>query len=127
MENVFLKRIYDPIDESDGDRILIDRLWPRGIRKEDAKLSMWAKEIAPSSELRKWFGHKPERFEEFKQRYLEEMLNDKQKSQLLSQLCQLATKKKITMLYGAKEPNFNHAVVLKEEMARIMEEWILRG
>lgn len=127
MENVFFKRIYDPIDESDGDRILIDRLWPRGIRKEDAKLSMWAKEIAPSSELRKWFGHKPERFEEFKQRYLEEMLNDKQKSQLLSQLCQLATKKKITMLYGAKEPNFNHAVVLKEEMARIMEEWILRG
>ena len=65
MEEIFLKRIYEPFDENDGERILIDRLWPRGIRKEDVKLSMWAKEIAPTSGLRKWFSHKPELFAEF--------------------------------------------------------------
>jgi uncharacterized protein YeaO (DUF488 family) len=60
MEEIFIKRIYDPFDENDGERILIDRLWPRGISKEVAKISIWAKEIAPTSDLRKWFSHKPE-------------------------------------------------------------------
>ena len=118
MEEIFLKRIYEPFDENDGERILIDRLWPRGIRKEDVKLSMWAKEIAPTSGLRKWFSHKPELFAEFKQRYLDELRTDKQKIQLVTELCQLATEKKLTLLYGAKDPINNHAVVLKEEMDR---------
>ena len=118
MEEIFLKRIYEPFDENDGERILIDRLWPRGIRKEDAKLSMWAKEIAPTNGLRKWFSHKPERFAEFKQRYLDELRTDQQKIQLVTELCQLATEKKLTLLYSAKDRIYNHAVVLKEEMAR---------
>ena len=118
MEEIFLKRIYEPFDENDGKRILIDRLWPRGIRKEDAKLSMWAKEIAPTSALRKWYSHKPELFKEFKQRYLDELRTEKQKIQLLTEICQLATEKKITLLYGTKDSIYNHAVVLKEEMDR---------
>ena len=118
MEEIFIKRIYEPFDENDGERILIDRLWPRGIRKEDVKLSMWAKEIAPTSGLRKWFSHKPELFAEFKQWYLDELRTDKQKIQLVTELCQLVTEKKLTLLYGAKEQINNHAVVLKEEMDR---------
>ncbi|WP_428908195.1 DUF488 domain-containing protein [Niallia sp. Krafla_26] len=122
MDRLLLKRIYEPYDEMDGERILIDRLWPRGISKEDAKLTTWAKDIAPSSELRKWFCHKPELFEEFKQKYIAELRHDGQKSRLLSQLCQLAEKKRITLLYGAKDPVYNHAVVLKEEIIRKMAE-----
>ena len=116
MEEIFIKRIYEPFDENDGERILIDRLWPRGIRKEDVKLSMRAKEIAPTSGLRKWFSHKPELLQ-FKQRYLDELRTDKQKIQLVTELCQLATEKKLTLLYG-EGPINNHAVVLKEEMDR---------
>jgi uncharacterized protein YeaO (DUF488 family) len=118
MEEIFIKRIYDPFDENDGKRILIDRLWPRGISKEVAKISMWAKEIAPTSDLRKWFSHKPELFEEFKQRYLDELRTEKQKIQLVTELCYLANEKKITLLYGAKNPIYNHAVVVKEEIDR---------
>jgi uncharacterized protein YeaO (DUF488 family) len=95
MEEIFIKRIYDPFDENDGERILIDRLWPRGISKEVAKISMWAKEIAPTSDLRKWFSHKPELFEEFQQRYLDELRTEKQKIQLVTELCHLANEKKI--------------------------------
>ncbi|WP_377802018.1 DUF488 domain-containing protein [Bacillus benzoevorans] len=111
-----MKRIYEPYDELDGQRILIDRLWPRGIRKEDARLTSWEKEIAPSSELRKWFGHKPELFPEFRVRYLEELHSDKQKSQKLDEICQLAREETVTLLYGAKDPVYNHARVLKEEL-----------
>ncbi len=95
MQDIFLKRIYKPFDEMDGERILIDRLWPRGIRIEDAKRMMWAKDIAPSSELRKWFDHKPDRFEVFKQRYTQELRKDPIKIQLLMELCQIAQKNKL--------------------------------
>lgn len=118
MPELFLKRIYEPYDEFDGQRILIDRLWPRGIRKEDARLNSWEKDIAPSSELRKWFCHKPELYDEFRARYLEELISDEQKSHKLDEICQLAKEENVTLLYGAKDPVYNHARVLKEELDR---------
>ncbi|MGJ7911851.1 DUF488 domain-containing protein [Neobacillus sp. LXY-1] len=119
---LILKRVYEPFDELDGSRILVDRLWPRGISKESARLSHWYKEIAPSSELRKWFCHKPELFEEFRIRYLDELRTDVQKVQLIQQLREMAKRGTVTLLYGAKDAVYNHAVVLYEEMKRITEE-----
>jgi uncharacterized protein YeaO (DUF488 family) len=116
MVDIFLKRIYEPYDISDGYRILIDRLWPRGIRKDDAKLSDWAKVIAPSSELRKWFYHKPELFEKFKQKYSEELRTDEQKVHKMDEILILAKKQRVTLLYGAKDPVYNHATVLRDEL-----------
>lgn len=116
MPDIYLKRIYEPCDETDGHRILVDRLWPRGIRKENARIDGWEKDIAPSSELRKWFGHKPELFAEFRIRYLDELRSDKQKSQKLDEICRLAKEETVTLLYGAKDPLYNHARVLKEEL-----------
>ncbi len=121
MPDIFLKRIYDPYDENDGCRILIDRLWPRGIRKEDAKLTSWEKEIAPSSELRKWFCHKSELFSEFRVKYLEELQSDEQKSKKLDEICQLAKEQQVTLLYGAKDSVYNHAIILKEELDRRLQ------
>ena len=83
MSNLIMKRIYESYDESDGCRILIDRLWPRGISKEAANLSFWLKDLAPSNELRKWFCHKPELFEEFRTRYLDELRTDEQKLEFI--------------------------------------------
>ncbi|MGG3470790.1 DUF488 domain-containing protein [Neobacillus pocheonensis] len=118
MENIFLKRIYEPFDEMDGCRILIDRVWPRGVSKEAAKLSYWFKEIAPSPELRKWFCHKPELYEEFRGKYIEELRLDEQKFQMIEQIIDMASKDKVTLLYGAKDPIYNHARVLQEELVR---------
>lgn len=116
-----IKRIYDPYDDSDGYRALVDRLWPRGVGKEEAKLTDWAKEIAPSSELRKWFGHQADRFDEFQAKYIDELRNDELKVYKLEELCQIAKKGKMTLLYAAKDPLHNHARVLKEEMLRRIE------
>jgi uncharacterized protein YeaO (DUF488 family) len=110
----FLKRIYEPFEETDGYRILVDRLWPRGVSKEDARLSIWLKDVAPSSELRKWFCHKPELFAEFREKYLDELKS----SQNVEQLMELAKKDRVTLLYGAKDPVHNHALVLQEELVR---------
>jgi uncharacterized protein YeaO (DUF488 family) len=118
MTSIFIKRIYEPPDETDGFRILVDRIWPRGITKENAKLTSWMKEIAPSSELRKWFCHKPELFEEFRQRYAAELQEDERKIELIEQLTDLAQQGKVTLLYGAKDREHNQAVVLSEEIAR---------
>jgi uncharacterized protein YeaO (DUF488 family) len=120
MSDIFLKRIYEPADDTDGYRVLIDRLWPRGIKKEDAKLSEWAKEVAPSNELRKWFCHKPELFEEFQQRYLHELRTDNLKSDKIAKFCSMAKENQVTFLYGAKDPIYNHARVLREEVLRRM-------
>ncbi len=111
MRNICLKRIYEDASSDDGYRVLVDRLWPRGISKERAALDEWLKEIAPSTALRKWFGHKPERYAEFKQRYKAE-LDDKKDS--LDHLCDIADKEKLTLLFGAKNETQNQAVVLKE-------------
>jgi uncharacterized protein YeaO (DUF488 family) len=121
MANMIMKRIYEAYDESDGCRILIDRLWPRGISKEAAKLSYWYKDLAPSNELRKWFCHKPELFEEFRSRYLDELRTDDQKREYIRQIIEMEVKGPVTLLYGAKEPVYNHARVLMEELGRLVE------
>jgi uncharacterized protein YeaO (DUF488 family) len=119
VEIFFLKRIYEPYDESDGFRILVDRIWPRGISKEAAKLTAWHKDVAPSPELRKWFCHKPELFEEFRTKYIEELRTDEQKQSIINDLISMRSKGKVTLLYGAKDPVYNHAIVLQEELNRI--------
>jgi uncharacterized protein YeaO (DUF488 family) len=116
MASIFIKRVYEPVDEADGFRILVDRVWPRGMTKEKANLTSWMKEIAPSSELRKWFCHKPELFEEFRQRYVAELREDPKKIKLIEQLTELAQQGKVTLLYGAKDREHNQAVVLSEEI-----------
>ena len=116
MNQIILHRIYDKSITPEGIRILIDRLWPRGIKKEDANLDYWFKEVAPSSELRKWFGHKPERFEEFRLKYLQELRNDEVKCQKVDEICQMLDENNVILLYGAKDIEKNHAVVLKEEI-----------
>jgi len=107
-----LKRIYDPPVPDDGFRILVDRLWPRGVSKEHAELSLWLKTIAPSTELREWFGHSPARWQEFRQRYRAELGHQQEALETLYD----ATKKhpQITFLYSAKDRERNNAVVLLE-------------
>lgn len=106
---VRIKRVYEPSTDADGFRILVDRLWPRGLSKERAAIDMWFKEIAPSPELRAWFGHEPERFAEFRQRYTKEL----EKNPACKQFLQLLTAHKTaTLLYGARNETVNHAVIL---------------
>ncbi|MCH6265549.1 DUF488 domain-containing protein [Neobacillus citreus] len=116
MANIFLKRVYEPYNESDGCRVLVDRLWPRGISKDAARLDHWYKEIAPSPDLRKWFCHKPELFDEFRSRYIQELRTDEEKLRLTSQIFEMAASQNVTLLYGAKDTVYNHAVVLYEEL-----------
>ncbi len=113
-ENVVLKRIYEPASKEDGKRILVDRIWPRGISKDKAQLDLWMKEIAPSTELRKEFNHKPERFEEFKGRYIKELQEDEEKKAAIKELLHMIDEEKVTILFGAKDEVHNQAVVLKE-------------
>jgi len=120
--SVVLKRVYESYEDSDGFRVLVDRLWPRGISKEKARLSAWCKEAAPSPELRKWFCHKPELFEEFRVRYLEELRTDDEKIHILKELIDRASKGKVTLLYGAKDPVYNHAVVLQQEVNQLIKK-----
>ena len=108
-----IKRVYAEPSQDDGMRILVDRLWPRGLTKEKAKVDLWLKEIAPSSELRKWFAHDPKKWPEFKRRYAEEL---KAESGPLARLRQEADRKTVTLLYGAKDEEHNEAVVLLEIM-----------
>ncbi len=115
MKEINIKRIYDEPTDGDGYRVLVDRLWPRGISKKDARLDEWNKEIAPSPELRKWFDHKEERFQEFRLLYRKELAS---KTKELHRLKTLAKKEVVTLIYGAKDPAINHAVVLKEFLAK---------
>lgn len=106
-----VKRIYEPAAKSDGFRVLVDRLWPRGVSKEKAHLDVWLKDIGPTTELRKWFGHKPERWSEFKRKYKTELKSNP----TFSELKKLAKKhKNLTLLYAAKDPDHNEAVILAE-------------
>ena len=106
-----IKRVYEEPSRPDGTRILVDRLWPRGLTKEKAKVDIWLKDIAPSTELRKWFGHDPARWTEFKARYRREL---KSKADLLDVVKEKAAKGPVTLLYGAKDEAHNEAVVLQE-------------
>jgi len=110
-DHVRLKRAYEAPSSSDGTRILIDRLWPRGLRKEDAAIDQWAKDLAPSTALRKWFGHDPERWPEFKERYAEELSGQ---SEAFEQLRALARNGTVTLIYSAHDEAHNNAVALRE-------------
>ncbi|WP_414475554.1 DUF488 domain-containing protein [Microvirga sp. M2] len=109
--NVRLKRAYEPPAAQDGTRILVDRLWPRGVSKESAALDDWMKDIAPSADLRKWFGHAPERWEEFRGRYAKEV---RQRPDLLDRLQSLARRGPVTLVYSAHDEAHNDAVVLRD-------------
>lgn len=111
LRNLRIKRIYDPASRSDGFRVLVDRLWPRGISKRRATLNDWQPDLAPSTELRKWFGHEPERWTEFRQRYRAELA---QKPLLIDSIRERALDQPVTLLYAAKDSVHNHALVLKE-------------
>jgi len=108
--DIKLKRVYEHPAESDGKRILVDRLWPRGLTKEKAKVDIWLKEIAPSTELRKWFNHEPAKWAEFKKRYEVEMQRN---PEIVSTLEELIAQGKVTIVYGAKDEAHNEAVVIK--------------
>jgi uncharacterized protein YeaO (DUF488 family) len=109
--DVRLKRAYDPPEPADGYRVLIDRLWPRGISREHARLDDWAKELAPSTELRQWFGHDPGRFEEFRRRYIEELRSQRPGLTVLRKRARDGT---LTLVYSAHDTEHNDAVVLAE-------------
>jgi uncharacterized protein YeaO (DUF488 family) len=106
-----IKRVYEQPDSEDGIRILVDRLWPRGLTKEKASINLWLKDIAPSKELRQWFDHDPAKWEEFKQRYLAELKQNDEQTRLLKQEMK---KGAVTLVYGAKDTEHNDAVVLQE-------------
>ncbi|WP_032113819.1 DUF488 domain-containing protein [Candidatus Paracaedibacter symbiosus] len=111
MTELNIKRIYQPVENKDGIRILVDGLWPRGIKKEDAKIDLWLKEIAPSASLRKWFNHVPTKWDEFCKRYHEELTA---KQTLLHPIIELLKTKNVTLLYSAKGDKINNANALKE-------------
>ncbi len=108
MPAVRTKRIYDPPAPDDGLRVLVDRLWPRGVSKAEARLDLWQKDVAPSTELRKWFDHRPDRWAEFERRYRLEL----QDAPAMRDLVALAEKGPMTLLYGARDREHNEAVVL---------------
>lgn len=109
--NVHMKRAYEDASKSDGYRVLIDRLWPRGISKEDASIDDWLKDLAPSTSLRKWFDHDPERFDEFREKYIDELRDQRD---TLTELRRRATEGRLTLVYGAKDEEHNDAVVLTD-------------
>ena len=111
MTKVRIKRAYEVPDAEDGERILVDRLWPRGLTKEKAKIDLWLKDVAPSTELRRWFAHDPARWTEFQSRYKAELKSNKEQ---LSLLRQEAAKGTVTLIYGAKDQEHNEAVILQK-------------
>jgi uncharacterized protein YeaO (DUF488 family) len=106
-----LKRVYEEPAKADGERILVERLWPRGLSKERAKVSLWLKEIAPSPELRKWFGHDPDKWNEFRSRYTKELKGKKELTELLKRK---AREGMITLVYAARDEEHNSALILKQ-------------
>jgi len=110
-----IKRIYDTPTEDDGFRILVDRLWPRGLTKEKAKVDLWLKEIAPSDQLRKWYAHDPKKWVEFRKRYFNDL---HAKRELVNQIVQKTKEGDVTLLYSSKEEKINNAVALKEYIAK---------
>lgn len=111
--SIHLKRVYEAASIEDGKRILVDRLWPRGLSKEAAAIDLWLKEVAPSTELRKWFDHDPVKWTEFVQRYRVELEHNPEQQAAFEQLLALARYNSISLVYTAKDPEHNQAVVLK--------------
>lgn len=115
-----LKRAYDEPDPEDGRRVLVDRIWPRGVSKEEAKLDEWRREVAPSDELREWFDHEPDRWEEFRCRYAEEL---EERSEAWRDLAETAREEEtLTLVYGASDRNHNNAVVLRDFLLQELDE-----
>ena len=113
--DVRVKRVYEPAADDDGHRVLVDRLWPRGVSRERAGIDGWERELAPSTELRRWFGHDPTRFEEFRRRYVEELRHHGPR---LTELRRLARAGRLTLLYAARDAEQNHALVLADVLRR---------
>lgn len=113
---IVTQRIYDSPSKGAGCRVLVDRLWPRGLKKEQVAVDLWLKDLAPSNELRKWFGHEPSRWAEFKRRYLKELEGRGEAVEKLRATCR--GKSTLTLLYGAKDTEHNQAVALKEFLGR---------
>jgi uncharacterized protein YeaO (DUF488 family) len=109
--HIWIKRVYEQPDEEDGTRVLVDRLWPRGLTKEKAKVDLLLKDVAPSTELRKWFAHDPAKWTEFQKRYREELKGTREQ---LARLKQEAAKGTVTLVYGAKDEQHNEAVILQK-------------
>jgi uncharacterized protein YeaO (DUF488 family) len=110
-KSVRLKRAYDDPVEADGFRILVDRLWPRGVKKDAAAINLWAKDLAPSTELRKWFGHDPAHWEEFRRRYTAEI---RQHTEHLDKIRKLAQRGTVTLIYAARDQEHNEAVIIRD-------------
>ncbi len=110
-----IKRVYDSPKKEDGERILVDRLWPRGLTKQRAKVDLWLKDLGPSTELRKWFGHDPEKWKDFERKYRQEL---KAKKELLEQIKSEARQSTVTLVYGARDTIHNQASVLKNYLER---------
>jgi uncharacterized protein YeaO (DUF488 family) len=117
---VTIKRVYDPVADGDGERILVDRLWPRGVTKEAARISSWMKELGPTTELRKWFDHDPSRWEEFQRRYAGE-LQARDRQALLGDLAARSRKGVVTLVFGSRDRERNHAIVLKNILGDIVK------
>ncbi len=114
-----IKRAYERKEAGDGKRILIDRLWPRGVRKDEAGIDEWLKELAPSTALRQWFGHDPKKWEEFKKRYRKELAAPESK-RLLEEIARSAERRNVTLIYGAKDTEHSDVQVLKELIVGLM-------
>lgn len=112
--SIALKRAYEEPEPGDGTRVLIDRMWPRGVKKEQARIDVWLRDVAPSTELRQWFGHDPERWAEFRERYRTELKG----SPALAELRKLARQGKVTLVYAARDEQHNNAVVLRGLVGR---------
>lgn len=115
---IALKRAYDPPKRGDGFRVLVDRLWPRGIKKEDLAVDLWAKDLGPSNELRTWFGHVPERWAEFSKRYRAELAAARASASIDAIVAQAKARKSITLVFSAKDVERNQAVVLRAYFER---------
>lgn len=109
-----IKRIYEPAGKDDGRRVLVDRLWPRGVTKQEARLDAWLKDVAPSPQLRTWFGHSDERFDAFAEQYRLELDSDPIRQSAVRQLLEMGRAGDVTLLYGAKSAIINHAAVLRQ-------------
>lgn len=111
---ICIKRVYEAASPDDGERILVDRLWPRGLSKEKAAIDIWEKDVAPSAALRKWFGHDPDKFDDFRSKYRKELEDNPEIKRLEDMIHHLWKDKKVTLLFGAKDETHNQAAVLKE-------------
>ena len=117
---IALKRAYEEADANDGTRVLVDRLWPRGLSKERARVDAWLKEVAPSDELRRWFGHDPDKFAEFRKRYEAELASESGK-EAMTKLRELVKRGHVTLLFAARDMEHNNAVVLRDVLMKSIE------